>query len=120
VVDFAAILPILAAANPSLNLSIENDESQDDRPRPELRMRIDIDDPDWRSAHPDLTDDELEAYLAMVGGCEARIAGGEIPDVATYGAVRLGYAETVDYILTSAAHLREVCAAGGVALDPPP
>ena len=66
VVDFAVILPLLAAHNPALNLSIENDESHDDRPRPELVVRIDIGDPDWRAAHPDLGDAELEAYLEMV------------------------------------------------------
>ena len=46
VVDFHAIMPILAAANPDLNLSIENYESFADRPRTPPKMIIEIADPE--------------------------------------------------------------------------
>ena len=44
----------------------------------------------------------------------------DIPDIAEYGARRPGYAETVDYILQSATHLRAVCQKLSLPLDPPP
>ncbi|MGO7902866.1 sugar phosphate isomerase/epimerase, partial [Rhizobium ruizarguesonis] len=74
-VDFAAILPILADAHPTLNLSLEVAQSVADKPRKaNPRQFIEIDDPIWRSGHPDLTADELAAYMAMVDAYEKRVA----------------------------------------------
>jgi sugar phosphate isomerase/epimerase len=108
-VDFRGLLPILAAAKPDLHLSIENDESYTDRPRPYVWMRIDIDDPEWRTAHPDLTDEELAAFMELVTTCEARVREGKIEDVATFAKRRPGYRETVDFIKHCGAHLRSIC-----------
>jgi len=92
IVDFAAILPILAAANPDLNLSLEMAASCEDKPRAaNPRQCIQIDDPVWRAAHPDLTVEELEAYMALVDGYEARITSGEIDDWVAYEARNYGY-----------------------------
>ncbi len=110
VVDFFAVLPILARAKPDLNLSIENDESYTDRPRNPVRIRIDAHDPDWRAAHPDLTDQELEAFRELVRIGDARIESGSVLGFSDYAALRPGYAETVDFIKTCAAHMRLVCA----------
>jgi len=120
VVDFHGLLPIVAAANPTLHLSIENDESLEDRPRARSRMRIEIDNPDFLAGHPDLTEEEKAAYLDMVAAYEQRIANGEVPSFDEYAAQPYGYAETVKYIQDSAAHLRMVCETHNLPLEPAP
>ena len=116
VVDFRAILPILAAANPALNLSIENDDSHVDRPRPITRRRIDIFDPLWLRGHPDLSLEEYGAYMLMVQHLAEKIASGKIPDWQSYADRPYGYAETVAFIRESAAHIHNVCADLGMEL----
>jgi sugar phosphate isomerase/epimerase len=120
VVDFSELLPILAAANPDLNLTIENDESLADRPRQRLRMVVEIYEPAFLAAHPDLTVEEFAAYMALVHAYDGSIARGERPDWQAWAARPFGYAETVDYIRRSAAHLRAVCAERGLPLAPGP
>jgi sugar phosphate isomerase/epimerase len=112
VVDFRAILPILAAANPDLNLSVENYESFSDRPRNPPRMVIEIADPRWLEGHPDLSVEEYAAYVEMVLAYGRRIASGEIMDRKNYAAwaqANFHYDETVKYIKQSAAHIRSIC-----------
>lgn len=122
VVDFAAILPILAGVNPDLTLSLEIAQSTADNPRrPNPRQCIQIDDPLWRAGHPDLTSEELEAYLAMVDAVERRIAAGEVESWEAYETSRYGYPtyerqsygfdEAVAFIDASARHIEEICAA---------
>ncbi|MCP8939098.1 sugar phosphate isomerase/epimerase [Alsobacter sp. SYSU M60028] len=119
VVDFRSILPILAEANPDLNLSIENYESFSDRPRTPPRMIVEIADPQWLAGHPDLGVEEYAAYLAMVRAYGQRIAGGEVPDRRSYAAwavEHFHYEETVRYIQQSAAHIRGICEELGLPL----
>jgi sugar phosphate isomerase/epimerase len=120
VVEFAELLPVLAAANPTLNLSIENDESLDDRPRSRELTRIEIHNRDFLAGHPDLTDEELAAYVAMVEDFDRRVEQGEAPSPAQYAAQAFGYAETVTYIQDSAAHLRAICLAQQLPLTDAP
>ncbi|NVO28167.1 sugar phosphate isomerase/epimerase [Donghicola sp. C2-DW-16] len=130
IVDFEAILPILHAANPALNLSLEMAASCEDRPRAaNPRQCIEIDDPVWRAAHPDLTPEEYDAYMALVDGYEDRIASGEIEDWASYETRNYGYpgyqvqpygyTEARDYIRRSADHIRETGAVAGVPVGVP-
>lgn len=114
VVDFAEIVPILAAANPDLHLTIENDQSLTDAPRPRRRMLVEVYDPEFLAGHPDLSVEELAAYLEMVQRYDERIAAGELPDWEAYAARPFGFAETVDYIGRSADHLRAVCEKAGL------
>lgn len=119
VVDFRAIMPILAAANPDLNLSIENYESFSDRPRNPPKMIIEIADPKWLEGHPDLSVEEYADYMKMVQDYAARIASGEVLDresFAAWAVKNYHYAETVDYIKTSAAHVRGICEELGLPL----
>ncbi len=127
IVDFAAILPILAEANPDLNLSLEiNQSTADKRRQAHPRQCIEIDDPAWRAGHPDLTAEELDAYLAMVDACGRRVAAGEIPDweayetsqygYPTYEHQSYGYAEAVAFIGKSARHIETLCAEKEIAL----
>lgn len=130
IVDFAAILPLLAQATPALNLSLEICQStEDNRRQPNPRQCIQIDDPVWRAGHPDLTAEELDAYMAMIDAYEGRVASGEIPDWATYEASQYGYPsyetqsygfkEAIAFIGKSAHHIRERCEANDIPLDKP-
>jgi sugar phosphate isomerase/epimerase len=103
VVDFGSIVPILAEANPSLHLTIENDQSHHDRPLPPRRKLIQVWDPDFLDGHPDLSVAEFAAYLAMIEAYEARP---DVVDQDAYAAAPYGYDETVAYIQSSAEHLR--------------
>ncbi|AHF82729.1 sugar phosphate isomerase [Rhizobium leguminosarum bv. trifolii WSM1689] len=130
IVDFAAILPILAEANPRLNLSLEVAQSVVDKPRKaNPRQSIEIDDPIWRAGHPDLTADELAAYVAMVDAYEKRVASGAVLDWEAYESSRYGYPtyevqsygfdEAIAFIQQSARHVETVCAEKGIALSVP-
>jgi sugar phosphate isomerase/epimerase len=120
VVDFSELLPIMAAANPNLHLSIENDESMDDRPRVRQKTLIEIDDPDFLAGHPDLTEAEKTAYMDLVAAYARRIEAGEVLSWDAYADQPFGYAETVAYIQSSAAHLRGICERQGLPLGPTP
>ncbi|MEU6663154.1 sugar phosphate isomerase/epimerase family protein [Streptomyces sp. NPDC046821] len=111
VVDFDEIIPIITAANPNVNFTLENYESYEDRPRDPEKWLLEIYEEEYISAHPDLTTAEFSAYLKMVHDYEARIASGELPDRDTYAQQPFGYSETIRYITDSAAHIRKICAA---------
>ncbi|MBY2915604.1 sugar phosphate isomerase/epimerase family protein [Rhizobium leguminosarum] len=130
IVDFATILPILADANPRLNLSLEVAQSVADKPRKaNPRQCIEIDDPVWRAGHPDLTADELAAYMAMVDAYEKRVASGAVLDWEAYESSRYGYPtyevqsygfdEAIGFIKQSARHIEAICAEKGITLSPP-
>lgn len=128
IVDFAAILPVLAKVNPTLNLSLEIAQSTDDnRRQANPRQCIQLDDPLWRAGHPDLSPQELEAYLSMVDAFERRVKAGEIADWETYETLNYGYpayeqqsygfSEAVHFIKKSAHHIRSLCAEKGIPLQ---
>jgi hypothetical protein len=114
VVDFGQLVPIVAAANPRLNLTIENEDSYEDRPRPVARKALEIFDPVWLKGHPDLTLEEYAAYLEMVQEYSKRVASGEIPDHDTYARRPYGFDEAVSFVKTSGKHLHAVCDAVGL------
>jgi sugar phosphate isomerase/epimerase len=127
IVDFATILPIIAQANPSLNLSLEVAQSVEDKPRKvNPRQCIEIDDPIWRAGHPDLTADELTAYMDMVDVYAKRVASGDVPDWEAYEASQYGYPtyenqpygfnEAISFIRQSTSHIEALCAASGITL----
>jgi sugar phosphate isomerase/epimerase len=105
VVDFAAIVPLLLRANPSLHLTMENDQPR--APGDEaLTMLIEIEHPEFVSAHPDVSEDELAAYYQLVLDYEERIAREELPDLATWARTPYGYPECVRSIREGARMLR--------------
>ncbi|MCX2750456.1 sugar phosphate isomerase/epimerase [Arthrobacter sp. MI7-26] len=78
VVDLRAVLPILMAVNPDLNLSLEAAESTGG-PRPNFERPatpIALYDPEWIAGHPDLTVPELADYLSLVQRFADRVAEG--------------------------------------------
>lgn len=107
VVDFPAVLSILDAARPGLNLSIENPPIGNTHARSPISP-IQIFDQVWLAAHPDLAVEELASYVRLVRRYEERLARGEVADIATYQACPYDYAEAVAYIQESADYLRSI------------
>jgi len=77
IVDWDALLAVLYAANPHLNLSIEDNQGY---------MDVEYRDPGWRAAHPDLGDEELDHVAALAVRSEENIAAGRWPDPVEYDA----------------------------------
>jgi hypothetical protein len=109
VVDYEAILPLLFEHNPSINLTIENSSVHS-------RGLIDIWEPVWMAAHPDLPPAEVAQFFRLVKGWETRAARGETPTFDAYEANPHDYDHSVRFIKESAAHVRAICARIG--LDP--
>jgi sugar phosphate isomerase/epimerase len=109
VIDYRQILPILAAANPDLNLTIENPQATEDATRPASRIFIELFDQDLLAAHPDLTVPEYAAFIQLVHAYERRLAAGDYPDRLTYLRAPYDFGAAVDLITKGAAHLRSVC-----------
>ncbi|MDQ0239528.1 sugar phosphate isomerase/epimerase family protein [Arthrobacter bambusae] len=116
-VNLEHILPILADANPDVNLSLEIRQvpSNPARPSP-TRSLISIHDPHWIDGHPDLTAEELLAFMHLVQQFEQRLESGEIPTHAAYGAAPFGVEEAWNYITESVQYVQDAAATTGVAL----
>lgn len=128
IVDFTAILPILAAVKPQLNLSLEIAQSTADNPRRAYpRQCIQLNDPLWRAGHPDLSTDEEQAYLSMADAFETRVIAGEIADWEAYERDNYGYPdyqhqpygfqEAINFINKSSRHIRQICNKQGIGLS---
>lgn len=102
VVDYDTILPLLYKQNPALNLTIENSSVHS-------RGLIDIWEPVWMAAHPDLPPAEVAQYFRLVKEWENRAARGETPTFDAYEAGPHDYDHMVRFIKESAAHVRAVC-----------
>jgi sugar phosphate isomerase/epimerase len=118
VIDFAALLTVIAAANPEVNLTLETDKSHDDDPpgTVPLDMYIELYESEFLDAHPDLTVTEFAEYVQLIHACDERIRSGQIPGRAEYASRPFGYAESVRYAMDSRAHIAEVCEATGLPL----
>ena len=75
VVDWPAVLTILAQHNPALHLTLEDHKGV---------TLIPLDEPRWRAAHPDLAPAELAELVRLAVAGDARIRSGDIPHPATY------------------------------------
>ncbi|HMR33094.1 MAG TPA: sugar phosphate isomerase/epimerase family protein [Geminicoccaceae bacterium] len=118
-VDFREVLKILAAHNPTLNLSLEcaGPREADFVPRHTL---IEVFQPEWLASHPDLGIEEYAAFLELVQNYSARIASGEVATWDQYVTAPFGYDESIAAIKKSAAHLRSVCAELNLPLEAAP
>jgi hypothetical protein len=77
IVDWPVILPILFAYVPGLHLSLEDHRGY---------MLLEIYDPLWLEAHPDLTAAELAQVVRLAQHSETQITGGVWPAPAVYEA----------------------------------
>jgi sugar phosphate isomerase/epimerase len=120
VVDLDAILPIIFEANPEVNLSLELDEARPaavataSKPR---RLEVSLYDPEWLVAHPDLTVDELAAYLQLVHAYETKMAAEGLDNYDEYAARPFGPAEAMTYLRTSVTNVRRAAETAGIALE---
>lgn len=108
VVDFAAILTILAAAQPELNITIENSEPFENGPKLVKFNQLELAEPAFIEAHPDVTVEEYADFVDMVHSYEKRHASGEVP-MMEEGVRDFDYAAAVNDILYSRDHLRGIC-----------
>jgi sugar phosphate isomerase/epimerase len=109
VIDFGELVEILYRANPDLHLSLEIDQSRDEMPLGKYPSIMEITDASWLAGHPDLSKEELEAYVELVQAYQKLIDGGERPDIVSYAARTYRHDEAMDYLRVSADHLRKVC-----------
>ena len=120
-VDLVEILPILYAGNPELHLSLEVRDfgGAPTLPRrgPDRRAPISLYDPEWLAGHPDLTVDELVAYLALVQDYDNRITAGDVPDFDAYNAQPWTVDDAWDYVRASRDYVAASAAANGIPLD---
>ena len=119
VIDFREILKVLAAHNPTLNLSLECAGPREANFVPRHTL-LEVFDRDWLANHPDLTLEEYAAFLEMVQNYSNRIAAGEVPTWDQYIAAPFDYEESIATIKKSTAHLRAVCAELNIPLEAAP
>lgn len=119
VVDFRQILPILAAHNPTINLSLECAGPREANFVPRHTL-LEVFSPDWLANHPDLVIEEYAALLELVETYRARISTKEVPDWDAFIAAPFGYDEAIATIKKSTDHLRAVCAELNLPLEAAP
>ncbi|MDA8047394.1 MAG: sugar phosphate isomerase/epimerase [Actinomycetota bacterium] len=118
-VDFHQVLPILAAANPDLHLTMENRQPDENvaatypafgaARRPTVTgTLVEIFDTNWQAGHPDLTAAELAAYVRLALEGSHRIAKGEIATVEAVATDPFGHDQAIEFLQRGAAHLRVV------------
>lgn len=108
VVDYSSILRILAAAQPELNITIENSEPFENGPKFVKFNKLELAEPAFIAAHPDVSVEEYAAFVDMIHSYEKRVASGEVPPMEE-GLRDFDYTAAVDDILYSRDHLRGIC-----------
>jgi sugar phosphate isomerase/epimerase len=119
IVDFARILPTLHAANPRLNLTLENAQAWDEvlltyptfsvDLMPQRGMAtVEVFDPAWQAVHPDFSAGEMSAYLAVTRRCDELIAGGRLDSFEAAQLVAFAQQDAVAAAQESAAYLRHL------------
>lgn len=119
IIDFGAILQILAAHSPHLTLTLECNEPQPE-PRPTTPRVIGLFESEWVASHPDLSVEEYAALLALAQTCRQRIEDGQVVDWLPYTTAPFGYTEAVGEVRRSAAHLRTLCTRLNIPLEGAP
>jgi sugar phosphate isomerase/epimerase len=125
VIDFAVILPILAAANPALHLTIENAQPWDEVAvtyptfsAELIPLRgytvVEVFDPLWLEGHPDLTVAELSAYLQLVSHSHDRIGAGELASFEACAPTTFGFDEAIEAVTSSTRYLHGLLATLGL------
>jgi len=96
--DWERILPILAAHQPNLRLSIEDHK---------WLFRFQAFDPHWLRLHPDLTVPEYAAVMRLAADGTHRVAAGSLPDPHTYDRIP-HVEELVDRIAAARDYLNQL------------
>lgn len=107
IVDYETILPLLYQHNPTLHLTIENPNSPG-------RTLMQVFDPAWHAAHPDLSTAELASFFRLTRLYDTKTASGEWPTLDANDAIPFNYDREVWFIKESAAYLHAVCERHGL------
>lgn len=120
VLDVAGMLAVLREAGAHPNLSLEtltcavDSGAGEDRLHPYLRpLTIEMYDPGWHAAHPDLTPAELAATVRLAVAGERRVAEGAAESMAAFAGRPFTDADAVAFVQASADHLRSLAFSGG-------
>ncbi len=120
VLDLAAILRVLwdAGAQPNLSLETLTGAAESgggaDGLHPYLRpLTIEVYDPAWHAAHPDLTPAELAAAIRLAVRGSQMAAEGEAESMSAFAGRPFTDADALAFAQASAAHLRSLAVAGG-------
>lgn len=70
-IAWPVVLPVLAEHSPNLPVSIEDHK---------WLFRFPCFEPRWLALHPDLTREELAAFMRLIWQCQKRLAAGELAD----------------------------------------
>jgi hypothetical protein len=79
-------------------------------------MVIEIDDPEFLAAHPDLSAEEYAAYMEMVDDYDKLISSGERPDWETVSQGPFDFPTVTQEISNGLKYLRRVCQSAGLPL----
>ncbi|OKI51492.1 sugar phosphate isomerase/epimerase family protein [Micromonospora sp. CB01531] len=124
-VDLDVILPILAEHNPDLTLSLEvafvrtPELTFPELASQDVRSRVELYDPVWRAAHPDLTDEERTEYIRLGNAFSDRVDAGEVLGFDEFDRRPWGEEECWAWVDESLAYVRGVCERQGIALVGP-
>ncbi|MFD7159541.1 sugar phosphate isomerase/epimerase family protein [Kribbella sp. NPDC059898] len=125
-IDFEAILRILAVRTPELTLSIENAQPWDevavtyptfraDQIPSRTQTVVEVFDDAWQAAHPDLSVSELAAYLGLAQDGGRRIAAGDLASIEDCTPTTFGFTDAVDAARSSIKYLHALVDSLGLA-----
>jgi sugar phosphate isomerase/epimerase len=112
-IDFHAIVGILAEHRPDLTLTFECAQPRSelepgkgglDKPPHVIELFL----PEWLAGHPDLTKEELAAYVELVIDYTGRIRAGEVETWQARRERPFEYDEAIDWVKRSETHLLSV------------
>jgi len=113
VVDFREILVELNRYNPDLTLSFEAQSPRNGK-APRTPMLIEVFDPEWIRAHPDLSTEEFAAYISLARAYADRISKGQRKSWEALNAERFEEEEARQAILSSRDYLDNLCRELGI------
>lgn len=104
VIDWSEVLGVLQKHQPQVNLSVEGVSGP-------TKNRVDIFNPEWQNAHPDLSPREVLDLVRFARETEDRMRRGEIPaEDAYFPPGGLDASGQIDFVNRCHAHLRDVLA----------
>ena len=112
-IDFAEILRVLNPYHPNLNLTFENDTPREGAIAGNPHL-IEIYNPQWLQAHPDLTKEEFAAYIELIQQYKERITSGEVRSWQQFNNEPFEYEQSVQWIQSSWQHIDRICRENGI------
>jgi sugar phosphate isomerase/epimerase len=112
-VDFTAVLAELNKYRPDLNVTIECDPPRLGVVKGEPHF-LEIYNPEWIAAHPDLSREEFAAYFELVRDYTERIRNGNVKSWQQHNSDTFEYVEAIQCIEYSKQHIENICLELGI------